>query len=95
MSLSEDVSDPAAQRLAFSFLGRCVTVWGQVSVVNGNAGHDVQSLPGFESFIYDRIVPLAISVPSHPSFNIKDGQMLTVRHGTYCTSLFERIINDP
>ncbi|KAL5504140.1 LOS1 [Sanghuangporus vaninii] len=80
MSLAEDVSDPAVQRLAFSFLGRCVNIWGQANVVNGDAEHTGQSLPGFETFIYDRLVPLAISVPSQPSFNIKDGQMLTVSH---------------
>ena len=79
MRLAEDDSDPVAQRIAFSFLGRCVQVWGQANTANGDAAQASQSLPGFESFIYDRLVPLAIAVPSRPSFNVKDGQMLVVR----------------
>ena len=77
IGFAEDVSEPSAQRLAFTFLGRCVSIWGQANpeLVNGEAP---QSLPGFDTFIYERLVPLAFSVPSNPSFNIKDGQMLVV-----------------
>ncbi|EJD06563.1 ARM repeat-containing protein [Fomitiporia mediterranea MF3/22] len=80
IQIAEDVSDPAAQKLSFSFLGRCVSVWGQLHPVNGDAAQASQTLPGFEAFIYDRLVPLAIRVPLSPAFNIKDGQMLVVSH---------------
>ncbi|OBZ72293.1 Exportin-T [Grifola frondosa] len=76
--LAEDVSDPSSQKAAFSFLGRCVNVWGQ-STTNGNSPIP-QGLPGFERFIYERLIPAAFSVFSSPRFNIKDGQMLVVLH---------------
>jgi exportin-T len=80
--LAEDVSDPSSARTAFTFLGRCVTVWGQpestFTTVNGNGSTDSHGLAGFERFIYEQLVPSAFRVPSLPQFNIKDGQMLVV-----------------
>jgi exportin-T len=80
--LAEDVTDPPSERAAFTFLGRCVNVWGQPdttpSTVNGNAQAESRGLPGFEHFIYDRLIPSAFRVPSLPQFNLKDGQMLVV-----------------
>ncbi|KAI6099576.1 hypothetical protein F5141DRAFT_963807, partial [Pisolithus sp. B1] len=35
-------------------------------------------LPGFERFVYERLVPTAFAVLSSPQFNPKDGQMLMV-----------------
>jgi exportin-T len=40
-------------------------------------GHGA-TLPGFEQFVYERVVPLAFQVASSPSFNLKDGQTLLV-----------------
>lgn len=73
--LAEDVSDPPSQKVAFMFFNRCVSTWGQPSN-NGQAAQE--SLPGFERFIYERLVPTAFRVPSLPDFNIKDGQMMVV-----------------
>ena len=67
--LVEDVSDPGSQKVAVIFLSRCVTVWGRETN---------QSLPGFDRFIYERLVPTAFRVPSLPGFNTKDGQMMVV-----------------
>ena len=67
--LIEDVSDPGSQKVAVIFLSRCVTVWGRETN---------QTLPGFDRFIYERLVPTAFRVPSLPGFNIKDGQMMVV-----------------
>ncbi|KZT72996.1 ARM repeat-containing protein [Daedalea quercina L-15889] len=75
--LIEDVSDPASQKTALNFFGRCVTIWAQPAV-NGDA--NTQALPGFERFIYEAVIPTAFAVLSSPQFNIKDGQMLTVLH---------------
>ncbi|KAF8968103.1 armadillo-type protein [Flammula alnicola] len=72
--LAEDVLDPTSQKSALIFLSRCVTVWGQP------AEHPRRSLPGFERFIYERLVPTAFRVPSLPNFNLKDGQMTVVLH---------------
>lgn len=69
--LIEDVSDPGSQKVAVIFLSRCVTAWGRESNEN-------ESLPGFDRFIYERLVPTAFRVPSLPGFNPKDGQMMVV-----------------
>lgn len=80
----EDVSDPANQKVAIIFFSRCVTVWGQSlpespgSASNGHHGQS-QDLPGFERFIYERLIPTAFLVPAQPNFNPKDGQMIVVR----------------
>jgi exportin-T len=76
-SLAEDISDPSGQKSAFAFLSRCVQVWCQPAA----DGQVAQGLPGFERFIYERLVPTAFVVLSSPQFNIKDGQMMVV-----CTS---------
>jgi len=81
--LAEDISDPSSQKAAFVFLGRCVPAWGQLdnpsSAGNQNGPESQEALPGFEQFIYQRLVPTAFRVPSLPAFNLKDGQMLSVR----------------
>jgi exportin-T len=80
--LAEDVSDPVSQKAAFTFLCRCVSIWGQpvlpTSTINGEARTESHGLPGFEGFIYERLIPTAFRVPSLPEFNLKDGQMLVV-----------------
>lgn len=82
-NLAENVSDPVSQRAAFTFLSRCVSIWGQVESAhaepNGNAMAQPRGVPGFERFVYERLVPAAFGVLSSPQFNLKDGQMLVVR----------------
>ena len=73
--MATDLSDVTSEKAAFQFLSRCVTVWAQPAmpvVTNGNAPS--QGLPGFEGFVYERLVPSAFGVLSSPQFNIKDGQ---------------------
>jgi len=83
-SLAENVSDPVSQRAAFTFLGRCVSIWGQVGPAqagpNGNTLTQSRGVPGFERFVYERLIPAAFRVLSSPQFNLKDGQMLVVLH---------------
>ena len=76
--LAQDVADPSSQKAAFQFLGRCMTVWVQPTHQNISNGQQVTGLPGFERFVYERLVPAAFSVLASPQFNIKDGQMLVV-----------------
>lgn len=79
--LAEDVNDPASQRAAFQFLGRCATTWLEpIAGSNGQTNGQAQSLPGFERFVYERLIPSAFSVLAMPQFNIKDGQMLVVSY---------------
>lgn len=75
--LTEDLSDPSSQKAAFTFFGRCVIVWAQ-PVANRNSETSSQGLPGFDRFLYERLVPTAFAILSSPQFNIKDGQMLVV-----------------
>jgi exportin-T len=68
-----DLTDPAGQRSALQFLARCVNVWA-VPPPDGNP----QPLPGFERFIYERLIPATFRVLSLPEFNTKDGQVMLV-----------------
>lgn len=77
--LAEDVSDPASEKTAIMFLNRSVTVWGQPSS-SENGRETGHGLPGFERFIYERLVQTCFRVPSLPQFNLKDGQMMVVLH---------------
>lgn len=87
-SLAENVSDPVSQRAAFTFLGRCVSIWGQVEPAqaepNNNALTQSRGVPGFERFVYERLVPAAFRVLSSSQFNLKDGQMLVVSVECMC-----------
>lgn len=69
-----DLADPAGQRSTLQFLARCVNVWA-VPSPNG----DPQPLPGFERFVYERLIPATFRVLSLPEFNTKDGQVMLVR----------------
>jgi len=74
--IAEDTTDPPCQRMALTFLCRAVAIWGRLPGTEGGEG---EPLPGFERFIYERLVPMAFQIPSSPNFNIKDGQVLVVR----------------
>jgi exportin-T len=76
---AEDISDPSNQKTALTFLNKGVSVWGQLT---GDGQNAPDALPGFDRFIYERLVPTIFHVPSSPGFNPKDGQMMVV-------SLFE------
>ncbi|KAG1747210.1 armadillo-type protein [Suillus paluster] len=74
--LAEDILDSTSQKSAFAFFGRCVQVWCRPATAGG--GQAPQGVPGFERFVYERLVPTAFVVLSSPQFNIKDGQMMVV-----------------
>lgn len=80
--LIEDISDPNSEKAALQFLGRAVAIWGNPegtgSTINGLPPHAGSTLPGFEQFIYERLVPATFRVLSLPGFTIKDGQLMTV-----------------
>jgi exportin-T len=77
---AEDVTDASSQKAAFAFFNKCVGTWGKPigGVEGGGASADQEGLPGFDRFIYERIIPLAFRVPSAPGFNLKDGQVVVV-----------------
>ncbi|XP_006459374.1 hypothetical protein AGABI2DRAFT_201553 [Agaricus bisporus var. bisporus H97] len=75
---AEDLLDASSQKAAFAFFNKCVGVWGKPVGEGGGGGSDVdrEGLPGFDRFIYERIIPLAFRVASSPNFNLKDGQVV-------------------
>lgn len=79
-NLAENISDSSSQRAAFTFLGRCVSIWGstETTAPNSKGVQEPIGLPGFERFVYERLVPAAFRVLSSPEFNLKDGQALAV-----------------
>ena len=87
-SLAEDISDPSGQKSAFAFLSRCVQVWCQPPA----DGQSARGLPGFERFVYERLVPTAFIVLSSPQFNIKDGQMMVVCAMTFVVIFISEIL---
>ncbi|KAG8733054.1 pre-tRNA nuclear export protein [Ceratobasidium sp. 423] len=78
-SIAEDLSDPASARLALTFLARSTVAFAQAADAPGASAPSAQldAVPGYQTFIYERLVPLAFGIPASPSFNIKDGQSLS------------------
>ncbi|CAE6461768.1 unnamed protein product [Rhizoctonia solani] len=78
-SIAEDVSDPASARLSLTFLAKSTVAFSQASDAPGASAPSAQleAVPGYQTFIYERLVPLAFGIPASPSFNIKDGQSLS------------------
>jgi len=73
LSIADDTSQPSSQKAAFVFFNKCVGCWGRRITE-----HDQNGLPGFDRFIYERIIPVAFRVPCAPDFNLKDGQVIVV-----------------
>lgn len=79
-----DCKDSTCQKLAFSILAKAVTAWATnpsavavPMVVPGGVPALLptsQVIPGFEGYIYERLLPICIEVPLNPLFKIKDGQ---------------------
>ncbi|KAJ7756382.1 armadillo-type protein [Mycena maculata] len=82
LRIAGDISDPLSEKAALLFLNRSITIWGQpLSSANGNGRVPGETgLPGFERYIYERIVTTVFSVPSLPRFNLKDPGLTPVLH---------------
>jgi hypothetical protein len=74
---AEDISDPSNQKVAIAFFSKGVPIWGRAPNSDGQ-GDAPGALPGFEQFIYERLIPTVFRVPSSAGFNAKDGQMTVV-----------------
>lgn len=74
----EDHSDPLVQKAALMFLNRAVSVWVRpVSTTANGQGSEDTSVPGFERFMYESILPSVFTIPSAPGLNPKDGATTT------------------
>jgi exportin-T len=79
LGIAGDISDPPCQKAALTFLNRSITIWGQPTSAVSNGTAEQKGLPGFEQYIYERVVTTVFRVPSLPEFNLKDaghGQVL-------------------
>ncbi|KAJ7104182.1 armadillo-type protein [Mycena belliarum] len=76
LGIAGDISDPPSEKAALVFLSRAIAIWGQpaMSASSGNG------LPGFERYIYERIVVTVFRIPSLPEFNLKDPGLTPVLH---------------
>lgn len=89
LGIAGDFSDPPSQKVAWTVLARFTTHFGktpaqfEASAAERAAAQlppeEYHPFPGYEGFIYDRLIPLAFELPNQPGFNIKDGQSLQVR----------------
>ncbi|OCF35216.1 exportin-T [Kwoniella heveanensis BCC8398] len=73
LGLTQDCSDPDSQRFAFGFFSRSVIAWG--TSPEAAAGPARQALPGYENFIYQRLLPACFEVPARREFNIRGGNL--------------------
>nr|ODN95651.1 exportin-T [Cryptococcus depauperatus CBS 7855] len=77
LNLTQDYSDGASQRLAFSFFSRSVIAWGTCPEATTKPSQRAQRcLPGYGNFIYQRLLPAAFEVPANSQFNIRGGQLV-------------------
>lgn len=82
-------SDAACQRTAFSILHRLVASWAGSSAVNGSTE---ATLPGFERFIYEHLVPLIFEAPAKDTFDFKDAQsqIVLTEISTLAKTIFQK-----
>ena len=88
IDLAAETSHPPTQRSAFTILGRFILHFGApegTTIVIKNwskqsSTEEIPShyLPGFETVIYEKLIPLAFDVPVSVGFNVKDGQSIQV-----------------
>lgn len=88
LSIATDFSDPPSQKSAWTLLARFTTHFGktpaqfEITAAERAAAElppeEFNPIPGYEGFIYDRLIPLAFELPNQPDFNVKDGQSLQV-----------------
>ncbi|KAJ7637739.1 armadillo-type protein [Mycena polygramma] len=62
LGIAGDLSDPPCQKAALVFLNRSITIWAQPTASASNDGTEQKGLPGFEQYIYERIVPTVFRV---------------------------------
>ncbi|KAK7033114.1 Exportin-T [Favolaschia claudopus] len=80
LTMAGDLSDPTCQKAALGFLNRSITTWGQPASSVGNGDTEPKGIPGFEQYIYERIVPNVFRVPSLAEFNLKDAAHVQILH---------------
>jgi len=89
LTVAGDSSDPPSQRVAWTLLARLTTHFGRTETQadlaakeRAGSGKPVDdanhSIPGYEMFVYDRLIPLVFELPNRPGFNLKDAQTLQV-----------------
>lgn len=88
LTVAGDPSDAPSQKVAWTLLARFTTHFGKTQaqfditaaerVAAELPPEEFHAIPGYETFIYERLIPLAFEVPNQPGYNIKDGQAFVV-----------------
>jgi exportin-T len=72
---AKDIEDLTTAKMAFCVLNRMASCWGGPDIGSANGTAPTQAaLPGFGSFMINRLSPLTWALPTTPSFNPKDAQ---------------------
>jgi exportin-T len=84
-------SDPVIHKLIISLFGKMIYCWSENSAVTINPKEPVNlpkspkkdalkrnPLAGFNSFIFDRILPACMNLPLRPGYPLSDGQSLLI-----------------
>jgi hypothetical protein len=88
LRIAGDISDPPSEKAALVFLNRSIAIWGQPlspELNGGGQAGEQRGLPGFDQYIYERVIPTVFRVPSLPEFNLKDPGLTPVStHRLFC-----------
>ncbi|KAI9474086.1 MAG: armadillo-type protein [Benjaminiella poitrasii] len=71
LHFAKDNSDPTTQKMSFGVFLKMVNAWATDAANN-------TSVPGFDQFVYNELLPITFSVPMSAAFNLADGQSLLV-----------------
>ncbi|KAF7327748.1 Exportin-T [Mycena kentingensis (nom. inval.)] len=72
LQIGSDLSDPVCQRGALQFIVRTISIWGLPTTSDGSGPSATKGLPGFEEYIYKRILPAVFQIPSLADFSLKE-----------------------
>jgi exportin-T len=78
LHFAKDNSDPTTQKMSFGVFLKMVNSWTtNISEPTGT------SVPGFDQFAYNELLPITFTVPMSAAFNLADGQSILVKLKKY------------
>lgn len=69
----------ADRRAAFGAINRLVNAWVAPLTSPATNGHANETVPGFEQFMYEHVLPICVDGPISKEFDYSDGQSFLVR----------------
>jgi exportin-T len=77
LHFAKDNSDPTTQKMSFGVFLKMVNSWTTTTAANA-PNNQQQSVPGFDQFVYNELLPITFTVPMSAAFNLADGQSILV-----------------